>query len=384
MFTVRQAAQLRYRLFIAMSMGEAKQLLGFPPGASPTPREINKAYKAKAKANHPDKGGETYKMVELNVAKDILDGKRVNDRTRIRRDDEPQEDPEVKRRREEEAREQAKREQAIRKITRIFALVQRPVEMFKNRMKNQFNSKMVEDLAGYLSGLGHHELANILDSFLDAADRALSGSEGKLSAKDEKAWRAAQREGEAIMGLALRVSKKFNELSVLVRSVEDQALYYYEIDTFQKAVPEFSRGFQALLKRSRKLMTIVNTTEAVPMWLADRLNKNHQMILAYEADFQTLDSFLKKDGAKLGKTIEDAVDVVIEALEDAGVSKVFPRWEDWGVPDDFLAAIELLKTPKTANVTMADRVASRAIIEQIRRQAASTSTPASSRSARTR
>jgi hypothetical protein len=58
-----------------MSLQEAKSVLGFPPGASPTPEEINKAFKARVMENHPDRGGSHEKMVEVNVAKDILDGK---------------------------------------------------------------------------------------------------------------------------------------------------------------------------------------------------------------------------------------------------------------------------------------------------------------------
>lgn len=63
----------RYRLLFAMSYGEALEVLGVPPGASA--EEISKAYKRKVLENHPDRGGDPTKMVELNVAKDIIDGK---------------------------------------------------------------------------------------------------------------------------------------------------------------------------------------------------------------------------------------------------------------------------------------------------------------------
>ncbi len=56
-----------------MSYAEALKVLDVPLGASP--EEINKAYKRKAIENHPDRGGDPEKMVEINVAKDILDGK---------------------------------------------------------------------------------------------------------------------------------------------------------------------------------------------------------------------------------------------------------------------------------------------------------------------
>ena len=57
-----------------MSTDEAARILGV--SSSATPEEIQKAYKAKVFENHPDRGGDPEKMVEVNVAKDVLDGKR--------------------------------------------------------------------------------------------------------------------------------------------------------------------------------------------------------------------------------------------------------------------------------------------------------------------
>jgi hypothetical protein len=62
------------RLLLAMSLGEAKQVLGFPPSYDPSTEEVTKAYKTKAFQNHPDRGGDPVKMVEINVAKDVLLG----------------------------------------------------------------------------------------------------------------------------------------------------------------------------------------------------------------------------------------------------------------------------------------------------------------------
>lgn len=63
------------RLIAAMSLPEAKSILGFPPTANPSAEEVTKAYRAKVFENHPDRGGDPKKMVDVNVAKDILDGK---------------------------------------------------------------------------------------------------------------------------------------------------------------------------------------------------------------------------------------------------------------------------------------------------------------------
>ena len=62
-------------LMLAMSLEEAKATLGFKPYDSPSEAEITKVYRAKAFENHPDRGGDLAKMVEINAAKDVLTGK---------------------------------------------------------------------------------------------------------------------------------------------------------------------------------------------------------------------------------------------------------------------------------------------------------------------
>jgi len=62
-------------LLLAMSMEEAKAKLGFPPNSNPSPQEVKEAYRRKALESHPDRGGDEETIKEINVAKDILDGK---------------------------------------------------------------------------------------------------------------------------------------------------------------------------------------------------------------------------------------------------------------------------------------------------------------------
>jgi hypothetical protein len=68
------------RLKRAMSLEQALETLGFDPKSHPTEPEISKAYKIKAIENHPDRGGSHQKMVDVNVAKDVLLGKQRPDR----------------------------------------------------------------------------------------------------------------------------------------------------------------------------------------------------------------------------------------------------------------------------------------------------------------
>jgi len=76
----RQLRQFYARLKASMSLDEAKATLGFPPSANPTPAEVARNYKQLAFKLHPDRGGDPAKMVEVNVARDILENPKLQDR----------------------------------------------------------------------------------------------------------------------------------------------------------------------------------------------------------------------------------------------------------------------------------------------------------------
>jgi curved DNA-binding protein CbpA len=63
-----------WRLFLAMSAADAAKILEVSEDASP--EELKKAYKRKVIENHPDRGGSNEKMVEVNVAMEVLEGRR--------------------------------------------------------------------------------------------------------------------------------------------------------------------------------------------------------------------------------------------------------------------------------------------------------------------
>jgi hypothetical protein len=60
------------RALFAMALDEARRTLGLPSYPRPTPDEISKAYKAKALAAHPDRGGSEEQMKLVNIARDTL------------------------------------------------------------------------------------------------------------------------------------------------------------------------------------------------------------------------------------------------------------------------------------------------------------------------
>lgn len=68
-----EALRSKYaRLVQSMSLDEAKRVLGLPVYGTPSADEISKAYKSLALENHPDRGGDASRMVEINVARDVL------------------------------------------------------------------------------------------------------------------------------------------------------------------------------------------------------------------------------------------------------------------------------------------------------------------------
>lgn len=76
-----EKGKVKSSVVIAISVDEAKDILGFPRSAKPTPDEVQKAWRRKSAENHPDRGGSTEAMQDVNMAKDVLDGTRRPDRT---------------------------------------------------------------------------------------------------------------------------------------------------------------------------------------------------------------------------------------------------------------------------------------------------------------
>ena len=76
-----EKGKVKSSVVVAISVDEAKDILGFPRSAKPTPDEIQKAWRRKSAENHPDRGGSTEAMQDVNMAKDVLDGTRRPDRT---------------------------------------------------------------------------------------------------------------------------------------------------------------------------------------------------------------------------------------------------------------------------------------------------------------
>lgn len=320
-------------LFKSMSLEDAKEVLGFPPSSSPSPRDIQKAYRALALENHPDRGGSHKKMVEINTAKDILEGKRREDRTP--REPAPK-DPEVEKR-EKAHRERIRREMAVNNI-----------ETQANKVSDFINTA----LNGATLGSGRIDIkeflvddyAGVLDSIHNEIDAA--GSK-------EKDWLTADALCQKLASMTLRLASKLTSLRKKHDNVASGLLGFKDSDDvtldrvseLYEETTKFIAAFKALYVESGKLMKLIVTSEKVPLTWDDRYSSSHQIIIAFKNDFGAFnDRALKAFEAQL----ERSVDSIQNTLEQYKVEADFPDWKQWKYPTDFRSAVEVLRKSKTA------------------------------------
>lgn len=337
----RRYAALYARTFFAMSVQDAKVVLGFPPNANPTPAEIAKAYKVKAVQNHPDRGGDHQKMVDINVAKEILEGKRREDRTPYRKPQDPGVSPEETARR----RAEIKREMDIGSIE---------IERDKAAASMARGLGVINSLfgAGWRADLKEF----LTDDFADAVDKIHDEAEAGLKTTTDKA------SFEKILGLtqslssgALRLASKFSSLKKKLASVSKEATVAGLAELYADTA-KFAAAFKALRIDSSKLQVVIVTRDAVPLVWDDIYSHSHQRIISYDEDFRHFsDSELKTVEAQ----VERCVDAVIVKLETYyGGTGDSSNWKWMVLTNFFQDAIETVKkAPKTANI--AARVAAR-------------------------
>lgn len=337
MLTREAARKLYQRLLVAMSMGDAKEILGFPPHASPSPKEISRAYKALSFENHPDRGGDHRKMVEINVAVEVLQGKRREGPSRSRVD------PEAERRREAEIKRQRHIDQIEDyrdKIQEVMRAYVKGMDRFNVAWRTNLHDWLVEDMA------------RTLDLFLDEADDALKSD---LDSKDQRVWKDARRKAQDLMGLGLRTGTKFKTLAEDFREIEDGSMSFYNTESLRKNIRSFVKLFMALDKKSGDLAKVLGTTEAVPVELVDAFWPIRSTLDSFKNDFERIDAHLDNQKSRLAKALPLLVDLTIDILDDYGLSSGLPKWEDWLIPNDFDGVIDRLTRHKTAAARVAER-----------------------------
>jgi len=345
MYTSRTARKLHARLFLSMSLEEAKKILGFSANSTPSSSEISKAYKRKVLENHPDRGGDPLKMVEVNVAKEVLDGKFRNDFI-------------VQRTKEEEDRERAEEklrgdivtirkasEKAVRAMSRhsLFAFAFRGKEPFRSFLMDQF--------------------ADVLDLVQEEAEKSLKSPTSK---DDEKALRKILALVKEMDGITLRIASKYRGLSnpqeIRLSDLEEQ---YTKGKLVQEMMGDlFSKSKQVYGLIVTGLGPNYDDSVSISEAVADRyFREGSDYLGAYVHDLVQFDP---KEGSRVLKEVESAVTEVLDLLKarkvDLNKYDLSSNWKNWDIPDSFeLSETAIRGSVKNASLDdgIALRVASR-------------------------
>lgn len=334
----RRASARYARLFQSMSLDQAKQVLGFPPGAMPSPPEVAKAFKTKSLENHPDRGGKHEVQVDLNVAKDILDGKRREDRHppiswEVQKAAPPKRDPAAERR-EQEAKN---RRDAIQRVAdetlKVMEAVERAAQgadIFRGRLH----------IPSFLS----NEYTAVLDKMIDHAE-TLPPERAKTPDMVK-----AVNQIHVLMGMAVRMGKKASslqkqhgELWTSLLGMESHPLTIQPIEKVYQDIKVFAQTWAKFTIESRNLMSIIVTSELVPLEWSEDYHHSHQVILSFENDFS---HFADHGLTALQSVLKLAVQAVEGIAFGFGIKESKP-WSKWSIPVDFQRVSDAIRA--TAN-----------------------------------
>jgi hypothetical protein len=323
-------ARLAARLLLSMSFQEAKEILGLPTNQAYTPEDLIKAYRRKAIENHPDRGGDPQKMVEVNVAKEILDGKRRDDRTVVKR---PQESEEVVRRRRNEIRKE-------QNIGQVKDARDRAVEA----------SKRVYDSVGYILGGYRLDFREYLNSeFATAVDKLHDEADLAWHKGESNASKTALALTQALLGKAMKVASKLGALKTALKVLKGSDLSIRNLRQLTDDCDKFFQTVSQLREQSGELMRLITTSEDVPFLWDQIYSPCHSMIRTFDEnykDFQRINPKLLKNAEDEIERCIDSVQVKIDSEYGVGTAST-ANWSEWEIPADFnevLAKIERAKS----------------------------------------
>lgn len=303
-----------YRLLLAMTTDEALVVLGLPP--NPSAEQVNKAYKVKVFENHPDRGGSNERMVEVNVAKEILEGKRPQSF-----EPKPQKrpvDPSVARRKAE-----IRRSIMLANIDREREKVERAYGHMYSILEHAVGVRRRYDLREYLT----ENLAEVLGDLQDEVDASYSRNASVVE---------AQGFMRDISSEALRLGTKYGALKKGFLALSGQAVNVVQIRKLFSMCEDLKAGLTRILVPSRKLMSLINTREDIPLVWDDNYSPLHQVLLSYSEEFK---SFQSKHLQPFEDQMERSAGYLTEVLEQEGFNFDAPSWEQWRLPADFEKAI---------------------------------------------
>lgn len=349
----RQAARELYaRLFLSMSMAEAKELLGFPPSATPNEAEVRKALRIKSFEVHPDRGGDPRKMVELSVAADILQGKRTDDLTRVTRS------PEEEQRRQEELERQ-------KDLATLVQAEDGASKAVMHMIRNATSIKVSYHLN--LRNFMTNDLAYAAGDLQEAAEEALRDRD--LDPKHKRLWQQVKKI-EVIGGRALRISGMITKMWIQFKQIrKSEEVTMRDIDALWKHVDKFREAFHEFTKAFDKYTAWVGSHKVEPIVPSDMIDKVvepvmevYRMVKSFDDHFQSV----KRD-KRFESDLEKAVEQAKEVADRRGIS-VPSNWQDWKVSADFMKIENQVDRTKTAARRVAKRYRSANVAKTILEQ----------------
>lgn len=328
--------RLAIRLFTALTVEDAREILGFPPGYTPSQAELTKAWKAKSFENHPDRGGDPSKMVEINVAKDILEGKRRPDNTpRAEESAEDKRKAELKKDRETIQAQKFSAEELFQTATAEIVHATAP------GWRLDLKDFLVDDFA------------HIVSDLYDDAEEEAEDADGEKAVQDT--WKKVLEACRNLSTLGLLLASRFNTLKKL-HSDALRGSSVKELRNLEAATKKFMTEFKKLKAASDKLVTTMNASEVVPLHSADAYWKAHDVISVFHDGFEKTNLSVVD---KLENDMAKKVKVVMGVLKKYDLDSQFSSNSDeWEVPATFAIALNALSHAKKA-ASVADRVATR-------------------------
>lgn len=296
-----------------MTVDQAKDILGLGP--SPTPQEIQKAFRYQALRNHPDRGGTHEKQVDINVAKDILEGK-------SRADNRPPlswgaSNPEAARKAEEDRARKA----ALALIASESAATVKAAE----------DAIRSADLIGWrlnLSEFLNSEYRTVLDKIHDDI-------EANAPNKD---MQKAMNFMHMLTGMAHRLATKFPDLTRMtgqanadLLNLGGAQLTWSSVADIYVATKKFIASFNEFAKVNGGLQMLIMSSELVPFAWDDLTHHESSVINSFRDDFK---GFSDHNLNRFESTLREAVGKVMKAAEPYGF-KHHGDWKSWGIPGDF-------------------------------------------------
>lgn len=261
-------------------------------------------------------------MVEVNVAKDILEGKAR-----------PKSTPSKPSREDSEA---VKRRKAEIKKGLDIGSIETHMEKSQRAM-----ARALGDLGSLIDVAWKRNLKEFLtDDYADAIDRI---HEETVSGPKNADMGKAEKMAQGLASTALRLGSKFASLKKALDHVRGEPTVE-SVSVLFKDVTKFADAFHAHRQESGKLSALINTSENVPASWDDVYHRSHQIVIQYDEDFQRFSASSLK---ALESQVEMDVDFVSELVErEYGIKGQFPAWKKWRVPADFQDAIELVRKAK--------------------------------------